>query len=91
MIESRKLPAGIFGICDDIVATMHSIQDGVDAKFIQKLDNIHGSHQHYHGRGNLFTIKHYAGDVDYSINGFCEKNRDQLYDSLIELMKSSSE
>ena len=36
-------------------------------------------------------VKHYAGDVSYDIEGFCEKNRDSLFQDLIELMKSSAE
>lgn len=37
----------------------------------------------------VFTLKHYAGDVTYDVNGFVEKNRDTLYNDLISLGQSS--
>ena len=37
-----------------------------------------------------FTIKHYAGEVVYESNGFIEKNKDTLYDDLIEVMQMSN-
>ena len=32
--------------------------------------------------GNAFVIKHFAGDVLYSIDGFIKKNNDSLSDDL---------
>ena len=36
-----------------------------------------------------FQIKHYAGDVTYEVDGFCDKNKDTLFDDLIEVMQMS--
>lgn len=36
-----------------------------------------------------FTVKHFAGDVSYNIQGFLGKNNDSLQDDLLELIKSS--
>jgi hypothetical protein len=39
---------------------------GTDDKFLQKLGETFGSHPHFAVAGpNDFTIKHYAGDVNY--------------------------
>ena len=56
----------------------------------QKLSNAVGRHQHYQGNPAGFVIHHYAGQVTYNAEGFCERNRDLLFPDLIELMQSSS-
>eukprot|EP01052_Picozoa_sp_SAG31_P032678 SAG31_NODE_3606_length_4071_cov_4.005035_3_plen_816_part_00 len=38
---------------------------------------------------NTFTVRHYAGPVEYDVIGFVEKNRDTLQPDLIRLMQSS--
>lgn len=91
LIENKASPPGIFSICDDIVITMHATGDGVDRSLLQKLQSSFSGHQHFSTNSNGFLINHYAGDVDYRIDGFCEKNRDVLFQDLIDLMKSSSE
>jgi myosin heavy subunit len=37
-----------------------------------------------------FSIKHFAGDVQYCVAGFLEKNRDTLSADLIKGIKTSS-
>ena len=37
-----------------------------------------------------FVIHHYAGMVTYDVDGFVERNKDVLFDDLIELMQSST-
>lgn len=92
LIDSKK-PAGIIAYCDE-EAIMPS---ATDKSLLNKLNTNLGSHKHF---GNLakdskrgdtteFCVKHYAGDVVYSTEGFIEKNVDTLYRDLIELVGSS--
>lgn len=37
----------------------------------------------------VFVMKHYAGEVTYTVNGFIDKNRDAISDDIIDLVKSS--
>lgn len=37
-----------------------------------------------------FTIVHYAGSVSYNLTGWLEKNKDPLNESLVDLLKNSS-
>jgi myosin I len=53
---------------------MHaSGEEGADTQFLQKLQKSYSIHQHFTSNSSGFLIKHYAGDVDYSINGFFKK------------------
>ena len=79
---------GILALLDDTC----NFPKGTDEKFLQKMAETHGQHPHlqcYPGNGQ-FMIKHYAGDVVYTLGGFCDKNRDLLYNDLIDLAHCTS-
>lgn len=79
LIEAKRPVPGIFLILDDTVKTMHSRQgESVDATFLEKVSSLHSHHQHFSKRGKTFEVKHYAGDVQYHIDGFGDSNRDFL-------------
>ena len=42
-------------------------------------------------RGELFVVKHYAGPVAYTSEGFVAKNKDQLPHDISNLLQSSTE
>ncbi|XP_047117014.1 unconventional myosin-Ie-like [Schistocerca piceifrons] len=88
LIESKR-PPGLFSVMDDVCATMHAVSEGVDQDLQKKLTNASAGHQHYQSCKEGFIIHHYAGIVSYSIEGFCDRNRDVLFPDLIELMQSS--
>ncbi|TDH70549.1 uncharacterized protein CCR75_009764 [Bremia lactucae] len=91
LIEARRPTSGIFLILDDTIKTMHSRQGGsVDANFLEKVSGIHGSHPHFSKRGKTFEIKHYAGDVQYSIDGFGDANKDHLSKDIALIISETS-
>ena len=38
-----------------------------------------------------FIVAHYAGNVDYTVSGWLDKNKDPLNESVVELFKKSTE
>lgn len=88
LIEGRN-PPGVFCVLDDVCATLHAVNRGVDLDFQKKLQNASGSHPHFANSTEGFLIRHYAGSVTYYVEGFCDRNRDVLFLDLIELMQSS--
>ncbi|KAL7693220.1 putative FYVE zinc finger, myosin head, motor domain, class I myosin tail domain-containing protein [Plasmopara halstedii] len=91
LIEARRPTPGIFLILDDTVKTMHSRQgESVDANFLEKVASLHGSHPHFSKRGKTFEIKHYAGNVHYSIDGFGDANKDFLSKDIALIISETS-
>ncbi|MEQ2303466.1 Unconventional myosin-Ie [Ameca splendens] len=89
IIESKLNPPGIMSILDDVCATMHAKGEGADQTLLQKLQGQIGSHEHFSSWNKGFIVHHYAGKVSYDVSGFCERNRDVLFNDIIELMQSS--
>ncbi|KAM4708330.1 unconventional myosin-If [Discoglossus pictus] len=89
LIENKLNPPGIMSVLDDVCATMHATGGGADQTLLQKLQAAVGTHEHFNNWNSGFVIHHYAGKVSYDIEGFCERNRDVLFNDLIELMQSS--
>lgn len=89
LIESKR-PPGIMCILDDTCATMSAVSQGADEDFLRKMESQVGNNPHYQKFSNGFVIKHYAGNVSYHLDSFCEKNRDVLFQDIIEVMQSST-
>ncbi|KAM4579754.1 myosin IEb [Odontesthes bonariensis] len=89
LIESKLNPPGIMSILDDVCATMHAKGEGADQTLLQKLQGQIGTHEHFSSWNKGFIVHHYAGKVSYDVRGFCERNRDVLFNDIIELMQSS--
>jgi len=91
LIEGSN-PPGIMRVLDDTCKSLHAMDSrSADDGFLDKVQGTKiGSHPHLvvQGRG-MFTIKHYAGDVRYTVDGFCFKNMDNLYESLEACMSVS--
>ncbi|CAL2029136.1 unnamed protein product [Caenorhabditis brenneri] len=89
LIETKR-PPGIMSLLDDTCAQNHGQRDGVDRQLLTTLSKSFAGHAHFAPGSDSFLIKHYAGDVTYNVDGFCDRNRDVLYPDLILLMQKSS-
>ncbi|KAJ2806831.1 class II myosin [Coemansia guatemalensis] len=88
LIEIKR-PPGIFAAMNDACATAHADPKAADQSLSQRLTACSHS-RHFEQFDGSFTIKHYAGDVTYSISGMTDKNKDQLMRDHLELCKSSA-
>ena len=89
LIEEKR-PVGVMAVLDDVCIQLHAQADGADARFVQKLQGAVGGHPHFQGGNTHFTIKHYAGAVEYDSDGFCEANKDTLFRDLILLAQTTT-
>eukprot|EP01095_Lingulamoeba_sp_RSL-Kostka_P009820 TRINITY_DN341_c0_g6_i1.p1 TRINITY_DN341_c0_g6~~TRINITY_DN341_c0_g6_i1.p1 ORF type:complete len:1226 (-),score=527.54 TRINITY_DN341_c0_g6_i1:73-3750(-) len=88
LIEMRR-PPGILAILDE----ESKFPRATDETFYNKLiDNFAGKHEYFDkpklARTKFFT-KHFAGNVEYEITGWRDKNKDELPEHLTELIRSS--
>lgn len=76
--------------------------DATDLTLLEKMNERLAAHEHYifaSSRASLmirksvgineFTLRHYAGDVKYNVDGFLDKNNDLLFRNLKEAMSTS--
>ncbi|XP_033341895.2 unconventional myosin-Ie [Megalopta genalis] len=89
LLESKR-PPGLFLVLDDVCATLHGGSTGADADLQKKLAVAANKHEHFQTTSDGFSVSHYAGAVSYSVDGFCDKNRDVLFLDVVELMQTSS-
>ncbi|CAG0890159.1 unnamed protein product [Cyprideis torosa] len=84
---ARK-PIGIFHLLDE----ESNFPKATDVSFLEKCHYNHALNELY-SRPRMssleFGIRHYAGQVWYSVDGFLEKNRDPLRSDILELLCSS--
>ena len=82
-------PTGILSLMNEEVL----VPNASDAQLLQKLTQQHKGHSEFkvmpRAQGDGFVVHHYAGPVSYLIEGFVEKNRDQLPGELVQLVSTS--
>ncbi|XP_042267491.1 unconventional myosin-Vc [Thunnus maccoyii] len=65
---------------------------GTDQSWLQKLHNYLDANPLFEKprlSNEAFVIQHFADKVEYQCKGFLEKNRDALYEELIDIMRAS--
>ncbi|XP_021104543.1 unconventional myosin-Id isoform X4 [Heterocephalus glaber] len=89
---------GIIAILDDACMNVGKVTDEM---FLEALNSKLAKHGHFSSRklcasdkilefDRDFRIRHYAGDVVYSVIGFIDKNKDTLFQDFKRLMYNSS-
>uniref|UniRef100_A0A3Q1HM39 Uncharacterized protein n=1 Tax=Anabas testudineus TaxID=64144 RepID=A0A3Q1HM39_ANATE len=89
---------GIISILDEACLTVGKVTDTV---CLDSMDTKLAQHPHYTSRKlspsdksmefkKHFRIRHYAGDVTYSVEGFLDKNKDPLFQDFKRLMYNSA-
>ncbi|KAJ1550315.1 cytochrome c oxidase subunit 1, partial [Nowakowskiella sp. JEL0078] len=87
LIEGK--PFGILSLLDEET----KFPKGTDISWLQKLHSSFAKQTYYvkpRMANNSFGIKHYAGEVQYNVDGFLEKNKDSIQEEFIELIQNSS-
>lgn len=95
--DADKRKTNIFSILNEECV----VPKGTDKSFIEKLFKELESKDSKIDKADLpfranklrdgFLIKHYAGSVDYSVDGWLNKNKDPLSSSMIELLSNSKD
>uniref|UniRef100_H3GBV2 Myosin motor domain-containing protein n=1 Tax=Phytophthora ramorum TaxID=164328 RepID=H3GBV2_PHYRM len=89
LVEKRHM--GIFSLLDEQCL----IPRGNDEKLANKYyECLAGKHESFsvtklqRAKGQ-FVIHHYAGDVCYMTDGFCDKNKDHMHTEAVDLLRTS--
>ncbi|RKP28352.1 Myo5 class I myosin [Metschnikowia bicuspidata] len=89
LIEATKPLPGLFAALNDSIKTAHADSAQADQVFAQRLVPLADGNRHFEDRRGKFIIKHYAGDVTYEVAGLTEKNKDNMFRDLLELLACS--
>ncbi|CAI4991498.1 CGH_1_HP_G0067070.mRNA.1.CDS.1 [Saccharomyces cerevisiae] len=87
LIESKGPPTGVLPLDEEAV-----LPKSTDESFYSKLISTWDQNSSKFKRSRLkngFILKHYAGDVEYTVEGWLSKNKDPLNDNLLSLLSSS--
>jgi hypothetical protein len=84
----EKKPSGLLAMLDEEIKMPKS----TDKTFLTKIAQQHKEHSNFSVPvkiPNAFTVQHYAGAVTYNVEGFLDKNRDQMFDDLVRVINTT--
>ena len=85
-----KRPHCVYGLLDEGCATGSGTDSSVLGMFHSSFTDSKGKHKSYikpkKASDRTFVLVHYAGEVVYTIEGFVEKNKDELSTDINELL-----
>ena len=91
LIEQTSMPFGILSILDE----QCSFPKATDESFVEKLAELHADKHPKFALPKFsktkFTVSHYAGDVEYDVEDWLEKNRDKLDDPIAVVVQDSED
>ncbi|KAM9635414.1 unconventional myosin-Vc isoform 3-T3 [Trichechus inunguis] len=89
VIDLIEAKMGILDLLDEECSLPH----GTDENWLQKLYNNFVDKNTLFEKPRMsntsFIIQHFADKVEYKCEGFLEKNRDTVYDTLVEILRTS--
>ncbi|KAM9854201.1 unconventional myosin-Vc [Aulostomus maculatus] len=88
VIDLIEAKMGIFNLLDEECL----FPQGTDQSWLQKMYNYLDANPLFEKpklSNEAFVIQHFADKVEYQCKGFLEKNRDALYEELVDIMRVS--
>ncbi|CAR24911.1 myosin 1 [Lachancea thermotolerans CBS 6340] len=88
LIEKKDQNPGVLPLLDE----ESILPKSTDESFYSKLDtfcNDKSSKFKRSKKDKCFILKHYAGDVEYNVEGWLSKNKDPLHENLLQVLSSS--
>jgi len=85
----QQKPSGIFAMLDEECLVV----GGSDLGFVNKLKKQHQGNRRFDiikQKQNWFIVNHFAGPVQYCVDQFLDKNKDQLSIDCVQVMQSST-
>lgn len=94
LIENVK-PMGVLKILDEECLLPNSTDKSFLDKLLYNFDNSkipNNNHNKFRANKykNGFIINHYAGEVEYNVDNWLDKNNDPINEHLLEILRSSS-
>lgn len=89
LIENKSSPTGVLPLLDEESILPNSSDDSFFSKLISTWDQK--SPKFIRSKlPQCFVLKHYAGEVEYNIEGWLSKNKDPLSECMISMLSSST-
>lgn len=89
LIEQKGPPAGVLSLLDEESILPKSSDDSFFSKLLSTWDQKSSKFKRAK-KPACFILKHYAGDVEYNVDGWLSKNKDPLNDHLLRVLSESS-